>query len=174
MIQGELAAGLDLLNIVLGPLAPETVDTKNLPMPSGGLAPAIHSADHIPPQPESTTLVDAAVSLMRKQKTTNSVSEMMSQASAELGKEVARSRERWNALLELRKDGWTMRPKGVGAGVDVSLMGKGAERAAKDVGVAFANPEGASVHPHDCVIGCALVSHPPFKESYGHRILLRD
>ncbi|KAG0149049.1 hypothetical protein CROQUDRAFT_131568 [Cronartium quercuum f. sp. fusiforme G11] len=143
VIQGELTAGLDLLNIILGPLAPETVDTTNLPMPSGGLAPAIHSADHVPSQPESTTLIDAAVSLMRKQKTTKDVSNMMKKASAELGKEVNRSREQWNALLELREAGWNMRPKGVKMGVDVSLMGKGSERAAKEVGIAYANPEGA-------------------------------
>ncbi|EGG07933.1 uncharacterized protein MELLADRAFT_116144 [Melampsora larici-populina 98AG31] len=141
----ELAAGLDLLNIVLGPLAPDTVDTNSLPMPNGGLAPAIHSPDHIPPQAESTTLVDAAVSLMRKQKTTKNVSNVLRNASEELGKQVERSQDQWNALLELREEGWDMRPKGVKAGVDVSLIGKGAERAAKEVGIVFANPEAAEV-----------------------------
>ncbi|KAH9819627.1 subunit 17 of mediator complex-domain-containing protein [Melampsora americana] len=141
----ELAAGLDLLNLVLGPLAPDTVDTNSLPMPNGGLAPAIHSSDHLPPQAESTTLIDAAVSLMRKQKTTKNVSDVLRQASEELGKEVGRSQDQWNALLELREAGWDMRPKGVKAGVDVSLIGKGAERAAKEVGIVFANPEAAEV-----------------------------
>lgn len=119
------------------------MDASSLPIPSGGLAPSVHSADHLPTQPESITLVDAAVSLMRKQQSTTNASAVLKQASLELGKEVSRSRDQWNVLLELRESGWNMRPKGVKAGVDVSLMGKGAERSAKEIGIMFSSPEGA-------------------------------
>ncbi|KAH9469015.1 hypothetical protein Pst134EA_009536 [Puccinia striiformis f. sp. tritici] len=55
-MSGELSTGLDLLNTLLAPLAPEAVDTSSLPLPSGGIGPMTHSIDHLSTQPEPTNI----------------------------------------------------------------------------------------------------------------------
>ncbi|MBW0499923.1 hypothetical protein O181_039638 [Austropuccinia psidii MF-1] len=143
IIGGELSTGLDLLNILLGPLAPEAVDTDNLPLPPGGIAPILHSSDYLPPQPHPITLIDSGVCLMRKQQATQNAANVLKRAATELSEEAKRSQQQWDTLLNLREAGWNMRPKGVKPGTDVSLMSKGAERAAREIGIAFATTEAA-------------------------------
>ncbi|KAH9458316.1 hypothetical protein MJO29_005430 [Puccinia striiformis f. sp. tritici] len=143
VMSGELSTGLDLLNTLLAPLAPEAVDTSSLPLPSGGIGPMTHSIDHLSTQPEPITLINSSVSLMRKRKATQNASELLKQAALELGKESKRSQSEWDTLLKLREAGWNMRPKGAKPGSDISLMGRGAERAAKEIGIAYATTEAA-------------------------------
>ncbi|KAI8442912.1 subunit 17 of mediator complex-domain-containing protein [Phakopsora pachyrhizi] len=140
---GELNTGLDLLNIVLGPLAPDAIDKDNLPIPVGGLFPTILSSEHIPSAPEPTILIDAGVSLMRKQKATQDAAKLLKRTAKELGLEAHRSQEQWNALLRLRDASWNLRPRGAKPGSDLSLIGKGSERAAREIGIAFSTTEAA-------------------------------
>ncbi|EFP78606.2 uncharacterized protein PGTG_04562 [Puccinia graminis f. sp. tritici CRL 75-36-700-3] len=143
VMSGELSTGLDLLNTLLAPLAPDAVDTTSLPLPPGGIAPMTHSLDHLSPQPEPITLINSSVSLMRKRKAAQNASCLLKRAASELGREAKRSQNEWDTLLKLREAGWNMRPKGAKPGVDMSLMGRGAERAAKEIGIAYATTEAA-------------------------------
>ncbi|PLW33154.1 hypothetical protein PCANC_11101 [Puccinia coronata f. sp. avenae] len=143
VMSGELSTGLDLLNTLLAPLAPEAVDTSSLPLPPGGIAPMTHSSDHLSAQPEPITLINASVSLMRKRKAAQNASCLLKRTAGELAREAKRSQNEWDTLLKLREQGWNMRPKGAKPGADMSLMGKGAERAAKEIGIAYATTEAA-------------------------------
>lgn len=140
---GELSTGLDLLNVLLAPLAPDAVDTTSLPLPAGGVAPMTHSHDHLPPRSEAITLIDSSVSLMRKRKAAQNASAILKRVAGELGREAKRSQNQWDTLLQLREAGWNMRPKGVKPGADTSLMGRGAERCAREIGIAYASTEAA-------------------------------
>lgn len=102
-----------------------------------------HSLDHLSPQPESMTLINSSVSLMRKRKATQNASRLLQRAAGELAREAKRSHNEWDTLLTLREAGWNMRPKGAKPGADMSLMGRGAERAAKEIGIAYATTEAA-------------------------------
>jgi hypothetical protein len=146
VMSGELSTGLDLLNTLLAPLAPEAVDTSSLPLPPGGIAPMTHSSDHLSAQPEPITLINASVSLMRKRKAAQNASCLLKRTAGELAREAKRSQNEWDTLLKLREQGWNMRPKGAKPGADMSLMGKGAERAAKEIGIAYATTEGPFSH----------------------------
>ncbi|WAR61298.1 hypothetical protein PtB15_13B554 [Puccinia triticina] len=143
VMSGELSTGLDLLNTLLAPLAPEAVDTSSLPLPSGGIAPMTHSLNHLTPQPEPITLINSAVSLMRKQKAAKNASSLLKRAAAGIAREAKRSQNEWDTLLKLREAGWNLRPKGARPGAELSLMGRGAERAAKEIGIAYATTEAA-------------------------------
>ncbi|KAI9621417.1 hypothetical protein H4Q26_015717 [Puccinia striiformis f. sp. tritici PST-130] len=159
VMSGELSTGLDLLNTLLAPLAPEAVDTSSLPLPSGGIGPMTHSIDHLSTQPEPITLINSSVSLMRKRKATQNASELLKQAALELGKESKRSQSEWDTLLKLREAGWNMRPKGAKPGSDISLMGRGAERAAKEIGIAYATTEAAEAYELLLLLTSKKINH---------------
>lgn len=79
---------------------------------------------------------------MHKRKAITDASTSLKEASSQLASQVQRSKAEWDQLIEAREAGWRLVPSGVRPGIEVSLVGKGAERAAKEVGIAFAPVEG--------------------------------